>query len=54
MSFWTARDLARDLGYPGDTPAFRQWCRSVGLAPIPGSPYCFAVEDVRRVLRRAP
>ena len=53
MSFCTARDLARDLGYPGDTPAFRKWCQKVGLAPIPGKPYCFAVADVRRVLGRA-
>ena len=44
---WTAQDLARDLGFPGLTPAFWRWCDRAGLPralQLPG-------DKVERALR---
>lgn len=49
--FWTAKDLARDLGYPSANREFWRWVKRVGLKPIPDSPYAFRVSDVRKKIR---
>lgn len=32
----SADDLARRLGYAGANNAFREWCASMGIRPVPG------------------
>lgn len=29
-------DLAKRFGYKSDNAAFRAWCRSIGVTPVPG------------------
>ncbi|WP_424990644.1 hypothetical protein [Fluviibacterium sp. S390] len=50
MRIWTAKDLARDLGYKNATPAFWRWCESKGLEPLHDKPFAFDYDAVRRVL----
>ena len=45
-----AEELARRLGYTGATNAFREWCVSMGIRPVPGRRGFYDPVHVRRRL----
>jgi hypothetical protein len=50
ISLISADDLARQLGYGGATSAFRQWCVSARITPVPGRRGYYDPALVRRRL----
>jgi hypothetical protein len=48
-----ARELARKMGYAGPNDAFRQWCRKIGIAAVPGRRGVYDPVLVRRRLDEA-
>lgn len=43
-------DLARDLGFASDCPAFWRWCARRGLRPLQGYSRAFDPDDVAAAL----
>lgn len=48
-----AEDLAREMGYEGVTNAFRSWCATMRIAPVPGRRGWYDRKLVRRRLDEA-
>ena len=46
-------DLARAYGYAGATDAFRNWCRTLSISPVPGRPGYYDPKLVRMRLDAA-
>jgi hypothetical protein len=46
----TAEELARELRFDGPTSAFRKFCKSAGIEPVPGRRDCYDPIAVRHKL----
>lgn len=46
----TADELARELRFDGPTSAFRKFCKSAGIEPVPGRRDCYDPVAVRHKL----
>ncbi|WP_143040423.1 hypothetical protein [Rhodobacter sp. 24-YEA-8] len=53
ISLISAADLARAFGYSGPSDAFRMWCCSMKIVPVPGRRGWYDPRLVRRRLDQA-
>ena len=53
ISLISSDDLAARMGYSSTTSAFRDWCASMRIAPVPGRRGFFDTALVRRRLNEA-